>query len=307
MRHRGTDMSVQPYCVGVLLTMCLSTSSIAFAQTTPTIETVVTLPAEPNGQTENTSDGPDGAIYVTAALDRVVWKIKDGKASKFFTAPTFEVVSGVAGTDDELAIAVAAHSPFVVRPDGRGVARNPNPQDAAPQVIVLDKSGNVKVTVVSPDPKPFFNGLARAGNDWYLATTGNAVVSIDTRTRTIEQWFQDQQMRTNGIKVHDGWVYLPSGDRVFRVQIGPDRKPVGAAVVFGQGAQTDDFGIAPDGTLYIPSGKTMVKVTPSGQSSVFLSDIETENTPGAFVTRDGKWLYWTERLGPAKVKRVALR
>ena len=79
------------------------------------------------------------------------------------------------------------------------------------------------------------------------------------------------------------------------------------ALLFAQGAPTDDFGMAPDGTLYLPSGKTMVKIFPSGQASVFLSDIETENSPAAWVTRDGKWLYWTERAGPAKVKRVALK
>jgi hypothetical protein len=278
------------------------------AQTAPTIETVVTLPAEPNGRTENISEGPDGAIYVTAPLDHIVWKVKNGKAEKFFSSPNVGSIAGVAGTDDDLLILVAAHSPFQ-RPDGQ-VGRNPNPQDPESQGILLDKSGKVKLAVANPDPKNFLNGLARAGDGWYLATNaigGGGVISIDMKAKTIQSWFQDPMIRTNGIKVHNGWVYLTSGDKVYRVQIGPDKKPMGGAMVFATAGQTDDFAVAPDGTLYIPSGKTMLKVTPSGQTSVFLSDIGDENPAAAWVTRDGKWLYWPERLGPAKLKRVALK
>ena len=49
-------------------------------QNAPRIETVLTLPQEVNGQTENITEGPDGSIYVTAAFDRILWKIKNGKA-----------------------------------------------------------------------------------------------------------------------------------------------------------------------------------------------------------------------------------
>lgn len=311
MRRHQKKISTGLRCAAIVsIGACVAVSmpSIALAQGTPTIETVVTLPQAPNGQMENITEGPDDAIYVSAPFDKTVWKVKNGKAEKFYVPDNFEILSGIAGTKDELVVVVGGKSPFMARTDGQpGFVRNPMPPDAQPQAVLLDKSGKVKLTVPSSDPKPFFNGLARAGDDFYLATSGNAVFSIDLKAKKVEQWFADPMVRTNGIKVFNGWAYLTSGPNVFRVQIGPDHKPMGGAVMFAMGAQTDDFGVAPDGTLYIPSGKTIVKVTPAGQNSVFISDMGNENSPAAWVTQDGKWLYWTERLGPAKVKRVALK
>src|SRR5205085_2308760 len=107
MKHRENGVSTPRRSVAIVsMATCLATPGIAIAQTTPTIETVVTIPAEPYGRPENITEGPDGAIYVTALFDRIVWKIKNGKAEKFFTAANYEAVSGVAGTNDELVISV---------------------------------------------------------------------------------------------------------------------------------------------------------------------------------------------------------
>ena len=292
------------YAAVVSITACTFGTSRLMAQTAPKIETVLTLPQETNGQTENITEGPDGSIYVTAAFDRTLWKIKNAKAERFFTATGITAISGVAWERDEVVVNGLTKFPPPV-PGQRGFAPN---AEFGSHALILDKSGNVKATVPGHDPQ-LFNGLARAGDHWYLITdtTGGQVLSLDTRTHALETWIQDPQLRMNGIKVNKGWVYLTSGDNVFRVEIGLDRKPKGGAELFAQGAPTDDFGMAPDGTLYLPSGRTMVKISPSRQRSVFLSDIETENSPAAWVTRDGKWLYWTERAGPAKVKRVALK
>ena len=318
MKYREKSILKKLSCAAVMpIVAGLFVSSILLAQNTPKVETVLTLPQETNGQTENITEGPDGAIYVTAAFDRILWKIKDGKAEKFFASPSHAVISGVAWDKDELVVNALDKSPFPPRGQGQGQAQGQGQgqrgglalnREIGSHALILDKSGKVKATVDGHDPQ-FFNGLARAGDHWYLITdtAGAQVLSLDTKAKTIETWIQDPQLRTNGIKVHKDWVYLTSADKVYRVQIGPDRKPKGGAVLFAQGAQTDDFGIAPDGTLYLPTGTTMMKISPSGQASVFLSDIETQNSPAAWVTRDGKWLYWTERAGPAKVKRVALK
>jgi hypothetical protein len=307
MESREKTLIKKLNCAAVLsVTAYMFAAGVLMAQNAPKIETVLTLPQEVNGQTENITEGPDGSIYVTAAFDRILWKIKDGKAEKFFASPKHAVISGVAWDKDELVVSALQKSPFPPRVEGqRGFALN---KEIGSQSLILDKSGKVKATVDGHDPQ-FFNGLARAGDHWYLITdtAGNQVLSLDTKAKKIETWLQDPQLRTNGIKVNKGWVYLTSGDKIYRVQIGPDRRPKGGAVLFAQGAPTDDFGMAPDGTLYLPSGKTMMRISPSGQASVFLNDIETENSPAAWVTRDGKWLYWTERAGPAKVKRVALK
>jgi hypothetical protein len=308
MKRREKNISRKLNCAAALsIAACMFASGILLAQNPPKIETVLTLPQVVNGQTENITEGPDGAIYVTAAFDHTIWKIKDGKAEKFFTSPTHEVLSGVAWDKDELVVNALKKSPFLPRVEGqRGLALA---KDIGAQALILDKSGKVKAAVDALAPDQFFNGLARAGDHWYLITdtAGNQVMSVDTKTKKMETWFKDPQYRFNGIKVLKDWVYLSVGDKMYRVQVGPDRKPKGGLMLFAQAAGTDDFGLAPDGTLYLPSGKTMMKISPSGQVSLFLSDIETENSPAAWVTHDGKWLYWTERAGPAKVKRVALK
>jgi hypothetical protein len=306
MRRCEKNISMTLSYVALFMTACMLTSGILMAQNAPKIETVLTLPQEKNGQTENITEGPDGAIYITAAFDRIVWKIRDGKAEKFFSSPMHEVISGIAWDKDEVVVSALRKTPFPPRVEGqRGLTLN---KEIGAQALILDKSGKLKAMVDGQDPE-FFNGLARAGDHWYLITdtAGSQVLSLDTKAKKIETWIHDPQLRTNGIKVNKDWVYLTSGDKVYRVQIGPDRKPKGGAVLYAEGAPTDDFGIAPDGTLYLPSGKTMVKISPSGQSSIFLTDIETQNSPAAWVTRDGKWLYWTERAGPAKVKRARLK
>jgi len=350
MKYREKYISTRLSGAAVVsIAASLFVSNIALAQTAPKIETVVTLGQDTNGQVENLAEGPDGAIYATAAFDRVLWRVKDGKAEKFFSAPKYAVMSGVYWDRNDLVVSVLDKSPFPARGAGPAPGQGAPGQgqaapgqggqragggaegqraggggdgqraggggggfqlnrDIGPHSLILDRSGKVKATV-DGENSSFFNGLARAGDNWFLITdsAGGGLISLDTKTKTLTQWFIDPMIRPNGIKVNNGWVYLVSNGNVYRIKIGPDKKPMGGAVVFAMGAQTDDFGVAPDGTVYIPSGKTMVKVSPTGERSVFLEDIETTNSPAAYVTKDGKWLYWTERAGPAKIKRVALK
>jgi hypothetical protein len=152
-------------------------------QNAPRIETVLTLPQEVNGQTENITEGPDGSIYVTAAFDRILWKIKDGKAEKFFTSPKHAVLSGVAWDKDEVVVSALQKSPFPPRVEGqRGFALN---KEIGSQSLILDKAGKVKATVDGHDPQ-FFNGLAWAGDHWYLITdtAGSQVLSLDTKAKS---------------------------------------------------------------------------------------------------------------------------
>ena len=342
MNYREKNILIRLNCAAVMsIAAGLFVSSSALAQTTPKIETVVTLGQDTNGQVENIAEGPDGAMYVTAAFDRVLWRVKDGKADRFFSSPKHAVMSGVAWDRNQLVVSLLDKSPFPARgagpaPGGQGQGGQGQGggqgqpaegqraggegqgqraggggggfqlnRDIGPHSVILDRSGKITATV-DGENSSFFNGLTRAGDNWFLIADGG-LLSLDTKAKTITPWFMDPAIRTNGVKVNNGFVYLVSGGNVYRIQIGRDRKPMGGAVMFAQGAQTDDFGVAPDGTVYIPSGKTMVKVSPTGERSVFLEDIETTNSPAAVVTRDGKWLYWIERAGPAKVKRIALK
>ena len=83
MESREKNLIKKLNCAAVLsVTAYMFVAGVLMAQNAPKIETVLTLPQEVNGQTENITEGPDGSIYVTAAFDRILWKIKDGKAEK---------------------------------------------------------------------------------------------------------------------------------------------------------------------------------------------------------------------------------
>jgi hypothetical protein len=75
-----------------------------------------------------------------------------------------------------------------------------------------------------------------------------------------------------------------------KMEIPAKGKPKGGLMLFEQGVRTDDFAIAPDGTIYIPSGTKIMKVSPTGEVSQFLDNVP--NGASAWVTKDGKWLYW---------------
>ena len=78
-------------------------------------------------------------------------------------------------------------------------------------------------------------------------------------------------------------------------------------MLFAQGVRADDFAIAPDGTIYLPSGTKMMKISPKGEVSEFLDNIQ--NGPSAWIPKDGKWLYWPTRGGDAQQRllRVAIK
>ena len=189
----------------------LCVSSIVLAQNAPTVETVLTLPQEANGQTENITEGPDGAIYVTAAFDRILWRIKDGKAEKFFASPAHAVISGVAWDRDELVVNALDKSPFSPRVEGqRGFTLN---KEIGSQALILDKSGKVTATVAGRETQ-LFNGLARAVKLEVVSETPGhrarqpQVVSLVTRRRpTIETWLQDPRAIAN--QRHEGRTSAP--------------------------------------------------------------------------------------------------
>jgi len=189
------------------------------------------------------------------------------------------------------------------QPQGGG---GPDFSDVGPVILVLDKTGNLTATIPGEKGQAF-NGIATAGKGWYLAADSNAssLWRVDPAKKTIELWLKDDLMAptgtpaigANGIKVHDGWVYVSVTARgsIYRVQIGPDGKPKGALTLFAQGLRPDDFDITKDGTIYSPTGNSINKVSPSGEVSVFLAGVP--GGPAALVDKSGKWLYWPTRGG----------
>jgi sugar lactone lactonase YvrE len=265
------------------------------------VETVVTFDGP--GPTENVCERPDGSVFVTAMDDRVVWKITPaGIAEKFASVPGVVAVIGIAATNDGVVVTAAERT--WRRP---GQTPGVDFSDVGPQILVLDKTGRLVATI--PGPKgQFFNGIAPAGDGKFLTadTNGGAVWAFDLAKRQVELWMKDDRLAAaNGIKVHNGWVYVSTRDGLRRIQI-ENGRPKGGPVMFAKEAAADDFDIAKDGTVYFPVGMAIHKVSPTGEVSKY-RDIPRGGA-AALVSRDGKWLYWPTRggAGPQKLLRTAI-
>lgn len=315
-----------PLAILLALVICLRTTKVRGAQaqsapaTNSKVETMATLPSsEP---TENICQTKDGNFYVTGINDRVLYKITpSGGVETFFTNPAVAAFVGVA-TNDKGFVLITFGKPF--RHPAPGAAPGAplviDFTDVAPAIQVLDKSGKLTATIPG-EMGEAFNGIALAGKDWYLAADSNAgsVWRVDPAKKKIELWMKNDVFApvkppvqgganggANGIKVHDGYAYVGSRGAVYKVKIGSGGKPEGDPVMFAQ-VRYDDFSIAPDGSIYGPVGNTITKVSPAGEVSKFLENVPTG--PSAWVTADGKWLYWPTRGGtaPQRLVRAALQ
>jgi hypothetical protein len=281
-------------------TMSLSGQGQGAPTANSNVETVVTLPS--NGRTENISQGPDGSFYITGLTDRILWKVTPkGQIERFFTMPSLTAFVGVATNKDEIVLGVFSRPFLHPTPGGSGLG-TVDKSNAGSQILVLDKHGSLNATIGGQIGQ-FFNGIARAGDGWYLITdtNGTALLRLDIARKTIEPWLKDDLLAgQNGIKVHQGWVYVACGSKMYRIQIGSDGKPKSGVMLFAEGVSTDDFDIAPDGTIYISSGMTIMRISPTGEISKFLDNVP--NGASSWVTKDGKWLYWSTRSGDPQVR-----
>lgn len=278
------------------------------------LETLVTLPS--NGPTENLCQTADGSIYITGLDDQVLWKVTpDRRLERFAPFPEHAAIVGVAAGNNEFVLTVFRKPYRRPVPAGSGAqaqAGGPPPgvdfSDVGPEVLVLDKTGKVTATVPGEKGQAF-NGITRSRDGVYLiADTGSGMLwRFDLASKQLQPWLTgDALAGANGIKVHDGWVYVSTRSGIQRVPIGSDGRPRGSLSMFAQGFRADDFDIAKDGTLYAPTGMTVVKISANGQVSTFLENVP--NGAAALVSNDGKWLYWATRRSnaPERLVRAAI-
>ncbi len=278
----------------------------------PKIETFATLPSAEG--TENICQAADGAMYVTLINAKQVLKVtSDGKVSEFAGTPDMTNLLGVACGDGAIVTTAMGKS---FRKQGATPAFDFS--DVDPHIVAFDASGKQTADIAGVKGQAF-NGIISAGNGKYYAADSNsgAVWIIDVANKTIEPVVQDDMLKpggdfpigANGVKVHDGWLYVTTTGTgtIFRVKLGADGKGTGALEKFATGARFDDFDIASDGTIYLTSGPVLYKVTPAGE----LVQLE-ENVPGGpamLVGPDGKYIYWPTRGGsdPQRIVRYAIQ
>lgn len=307
----------------ILIVVGILASAAVLAQQTPEVpageyETYATFPS--SGATENITQGGDGAIYVTGMDDKVVWRVTSdgmvGSVEKFATIPGVAAVVGVAPNENGLVVTAFAKR-FRVAPAGGGPPQI-NFSDAGPEVIALDKTGAITATIPGQMGQAF-NGIARVANGVYLIADSNAATiwRVDIARKQIEPWLKDDALApggaapigANGIKVRNGYVYIGVSGRsmIYRIAIDGDGHPQDALTNVSEGVRPDDFDVAKDGTIYLSSGMTMYKISPSGEAIKML-----DNVPGGaatMVSGDGKWVYWPTRGGtmPQRLLRTPVK
>jgi hypothetical protein len=90
---------------------------------------------------------------------------------------------------------------------------------------------------------------------------------------------------------------------IYRIAVGADGKPSGSPQTIQEGLATDDFGVAPDGSVILPSGTTIYKITAAGVQTKIADP--AVGGPSLTVSKDGKTAYWPTRVaGTATMQRL---
>lgn len=310
MRKRGGLLGVIVVAVGVF-------SQSSAAQSGPEepvpYETVATLDAR---NTENIFQAQDGTTYVTAHEGLKIFRITpDRRVDVFVTMPTD--VLGIVGIRDGFVLTTSAR-PFAKR-DAAGHVQF-DFSDTGPGVAFLDKKGAITATL-SGVKGSFFNGIAAAkvsgGRELILIadSNGGTLWRVDAAKKKIEPWLKDPALAptkespvgADGIKIHNGWVYVNSRNDLYRVRVGSDGQPHGMLTLVAPGVGNNDFDLTRDGTLYIIVMSSLKKISPSGEVSTVYEKVPPG--PDAFISRDGKSVYWSTRGGdgPQRLLRAPVR
>jgi len=246
----------------------------------------------------------DGSILITYNGASALMQAKpDGQVVEFKKLPTHPVV---AISIKNGYLLTAERHPAAPGRGGAGAGGPPqNPYaDVGTEVVQLDKQGNV-VKTFPGGPGKLFNGITQAGKIFLIADCiGDTIYKLDLKKGTIEPWLKDSNLApapprpipgANGIKFHDGWVYVANTTRatMYRIAIDKKGRPVGSLTVYTPVPGPDDFDLTKDGTIYMPSGQSFVKIAPGGQVTKILDP--AQNGAAALVTHDQKWVYWGTR------------
>jgi hypothetical protein len=274
----------------------------ALTQAAPAPELVATIPHP--GFLENLTERSDGSFYITAAFDRIIWKVgRDGKVEKFAQLPQFAVILGIAPLKDGFVVAAFRRN--------FASAAGIDFSDVGSVLLLLDRDGHVAGSI-DGERGAAFNGLVADGRGKFLIADSHLPViwQFDPGSRKISAWLRDaaalqapsaHDIGGDGLKVAAGAVYVSnkSSLAVYKVERAADGTPKGSLRLIAKQLPTaDDFAVAQDGTVYVPApeksqpgDKTpLVKVAPDGEVSPFVPD--APYSASAIISRDGHWLYW---------------
>lgn len=304
-------------------------SSTAFAAT---VEQIATL-AKGRASLEALAENPDGSMWLTSNFDHALVRVSpEGKELQRITTPlaTQVVVRGPNGV-----LIVTGHERVPAGVGGPPPAPAPGaaPTPPAPPnpmrmvglgtgIVVIDaKSGKLLKQVSGPQDS-FFNGLSTLTPGLYVVadSIGGKLWQYDLAKNTVTPWLEDVSVEgpggkpsfggSNGLKVHKGYVYYTSRGSMWRVKIGKNYQAEGKPEEFAK-IGGDDFDFGKDGYAYIPQGRNLMKVSPTGEITQVVE--LGFNAPTAMFAKDGKLYLLTRGIMPAgggeaesKIARVTL-
>ena len=150
-------------------------------------------------------------------------------------------------------------------------------QDHGGFVTVLDPTGVVRAVVPVPG-SVFLNGatLLRAGVFLIADSVAGRLYQVDIRSGETAVWLEHETLApnpdfptypgANGVKIHDGTVYVTNSGQALLVRIPLDGTAAGVPEAVTRDLVLDDVAIALDGTLYGATHvfNTVVRVEPDG-------------------------------------------
>jgi sugar lactone lactonase YvrE len=290
VRHRHTGL-LAVIAVAGLVTAPIAVTASASAATAPLSDAreVAHFDINAQQQPENITLLPGGAADVTFNRSRQVAQVSsDGSVTILATLP-----APATGT--------ATASGIVRAPDGSlYVNYNAGSQSG---IWRIPPAGGTAVEVVAlPDVK-VINGLAiDNGQDALYATdsTTGTVWKISLKTGTASVWAQGTDLEpatvkssglgANGIKVHDGAVWVSNTDKgtLLRIPIGP-HGTAGAATTVAQGLTAiDDFAFTGDGDTVIAAldyANEVALIQPDGTHQIVLTATDGIENPTSIAVR----------------------
>lgn len=242
------------------------------AQDRPEVATVASYPS--GTFLENLSVGPDGALLFTSYLDRSVMTWSGSGEPSVLTELDVHPVGILSRAAD---IVVSAHRTSFTE----GPAFT-----ATNEILVLDRDGDVLSRVKAPDAL-FLNGLVELAPDVVLVADSLAgrIWRFNPTDGAIDTWIadpllevapdaQDQRPGANGLKVHDGWLYISNSSRgaIYRVRL-DGTEPSGSIEDFAATGPVDDFAFLSDGTIAAAThGNRLIRVGADGIVSDIMGD-----------------------------------
>jgi sugar lactone lactonase YvrE len=259
------------------ISLAATIASALFAGATGAQEApgVATLASLPHGTfLENLDDRADGGLLITSYLDREILALSPaGELTAFAELDVHPVGILDRGTD----IILSAH----------GVPFSEGPAfTATNQILVLSPDGSVQTRTEAPDAL-FLNGLVDVAPDVVLAADSLAgrIWRFDAATGALGVWLEDPWLSpdpgkpdnrpgANGLKVHDGWLYVSNSSRGELRRIRLDGGAAeGALEPYAVTGSVDDFAFLPDGTIAAAThGSRLIRIGLDGAVSDIMAE-----------------------------------